>query len=362
MAALAACGQRPVATPPAKVERIAIVATETGPQRARLVAIDERGDRQFDLLAPAAELERDLYPAISPDGKWIVFASTRDQTLDGTSLWIAALGVEAKPTRLTHSMIDTNPVWTPDGRAIVFASTRGAAIGRGFDFDLWRLAIRDGAAVGEPVQLTDGEGHEVAPSVAADGTIVYASVRRAGSHHDVRADDRTSRLEERAPDGAVRVLTEGPNDGSPAFSPDGATLVFSRSSAVTPVPTDELDGELWGMPRGVPADAVRIVALPLTDETGPSWSRDGRFLFATSVYRGHDRRVLFSSVVHVDLHETPRRVRILADRAGAISRLTPAIATSLDATALRGDPEYVPELARIMSAAIEKQEQEAQRR
>ena len=41
---------------------------------------------------------------------------------------------------------------------------------------------------------------------------------------------------------------------------------------------------------------------------------------------------------------------------GAIMRLTPAVtATPLDATALHGDPEYLPALARIMQRAIERQ-------
>jgi hypothetical protein len=85
------------------------------------------------------------------------------------------------------------------------------------------------------------------------------------------------------------------------------------------------------------------------------WSRDGRFLFATSVMRG-DAGVVFSSVIHIDLRETPARARMLRDHAGAIARLTPAIAAPvLDATALQADPEYLPELARILATAIENQ-------
>jgi hypothetical protein len=62
--------------------------------------------------------------------------------------------------------------------------------------------------------------------------------------------------------------------------------------------------------------------------------------------------------VHVDLRERARRVRILEDRAGAVVRLSPAIRSEqLDATALHTDPEYLPELARIMAAAIAQQKQ-----
>ncbi|MGN6106275.1 MAG: TolB family protein, partial [Kofleriaceae bacterium] len=148
---------------------------------------------------------------------------------------------------------------------------------------------------------------------------------------------------------------EGPADTSPALSPDGATLVFARPALHDGAP----HSELWQVARGGEAAPVRLVELPLTDESGPVWSRDGRFVFATSLLRGADGKPLFSSVVHVDLQESPRRARMLQDRAGAVARLTPAIATSaLDVEALRRDPEYLSQLAKIMADAIEHARQE----
>jgi hypothetical protein len=86
------------------------------------------------------------------------------------------------------------------------------------------------------------------------------------------------------------------------------------------------------------------------------WSRDGRFVFATSAWRGETGRVVFSSIIHVDVREAPRVARILEDRVGAIVRWTPAVtATPLDAGALRSDPAYVAELGRIMRRAVEQQ-------
>ena len=279
-----------------------------------------------------------MSPAISPDGKWVVFASTRDRALDQTSLWIAKLGVEVTPTRLTgdgdaaNAWIDSHPVWTRDGRSIVFASTRD-----GGDFDLWQVA-RDGGA---PVQLTTSEHHEVTPSIAPDGSILYAAVdKQTGASH----------IEARAPDGTIAQVTPGPDEREPAVSPDGQTIAFTSR-----VERDgRKDGELWLVHRGT-GQAKQLVNLPPTDESGPVWSRDGRFVFATSVLPGASEQPLFASVVFVDRDESPMRVRILRDSAGALTRVTPAIATALDATALRRDPEYLPELAKVMAAAIAKQ-------
>ena len=344
LAALVACGARPGARPPAR-DRIAIVASERGPEGARLVAIDEHGDRQFEIVEPATTLVRDSHPAVSPDGTWIVFASSRGRALDQTSLWIVPAGITMPPRRLTDgSAIDAYPVWVPDGSAIVFASTRD-----GGGFDLWRLAMQGGTP-GALVRLTHGAGHEVTPAVAADGTIIYAEVVPDEARREI-----ATHLEERSPDGTIRALTSGPADSSPALSPDGARLVFARPQIHDGKP----DSELWVMVRATGAIAP-LVDLPLTDESGPVWSRDGRFVFATSVLRGAEGKVVFSSIIHVDLREAPPVARILEDRVGPIVRLTPAVtATPLDAAALRANPEYLPELARIMSREIEKQREAA---
>nr|MBA3463064.1 PD40 domain-containing protein [Deltaproteobacteria bacterium] len=173
-------------------------------------------------------------------------------------------------------------------------------------------------------------------------TVIYAVVSPT-------ADGQIeSHLEQRSPDGTIAKLTDGPTDTSPALSPDETTLAFARTVA-----HDNLvNTELWLM-RRADRTARRLIELPPTDESGPVWSRDGKYLFATSLMRGTEA-ALFSSVIHVDLSEQPLRARMLEDHAGGIARLTPAIvAPTLDAAALRADPEYLPELARIMSRAVE---------
>jgi len=336
----------PAADPGATV---AIVAAERGPRGIRLVAIDEHGDRRFELVAPPDVIVRDGNPAVSPDGRWLVFASTRGRTDGGTSLWIAPLSIHATPRRLTSARsIDQHPVWMPDGRAIVFASTRAKG-----DFDLWRLPL-DRGRPGVPEQLTSTSAHEVMPTIAPDGTILYASITTiapaAGGGGEIE-----SHLEERSPDGTIRPITAGPADSSPALSPEGQTLIFVRPV----VHQGAAHTGLWRIDRGAwrsrstALPATPLVHLPITDETGPVWSRDGRFVFATSVLLGNGGKVVFSSIVHVDLHERTPRARILRERSGAVPRLNPAIRSSrLDAAALDADPEYLPELARIVAAAI----------
>ncbi len=331
---------------PTKSERIAIAIAERSGSGTRLVAVDEHGDRQLELVHPAEARARDTNPAISPDGAWIVFASSRGRSIDDTSLWIAPLVPEATPVQLTHdAAIDSHPVWLRDGSAIVFASTRGDA----HTFALYELAIdARGHATGQPQRLTPAGTtitHDMTPTIGADGTIIYTAITPKPN------GEVESHLEERAPDGTITNVTAGPADTSPALSPDGKWIVFARPKEHKGVP----DGELWLLPRGGDT-AMQLIDLPVSDESGPVWSPDGRFVFATSVLRGAAGNVLFSSVIVVDTQAKPPIARILEDRVGAIVRLTPAIAPGpLDAAALDADPEYTTELVRITARAIAEQ-------
>ena len=337
---MAACtgGPKPAPQPAAKSDdRIAIVAAESGTTSVKLVAIDEHGDRRFDLLTEPAKPAREMNPAISPDGSRMVFASTRDRDDGETSLWLAKLGVEVAPTRLTTTPgVDSHPVWTSND-TIVYASTRDG------DYDLWKLKLGDA-----PTRLTHGDSHEVTPTIARDGRIIYAAVdKHTGASH----------LEELELDGTIKKLTPGPDEREPALSPDGKILVFTSHVRRDGDPTRN-DAELWRMTPGE-GEAQQLVDLPPTDEGGAVWSRDGRYIFATSVLPGAGDRPVFASVVFIDREESPPHVRLLRDSAGAIVRVTPAIATTaLDATALRNDPEYLPELARIVAWVIAKQQQQ----
>jgi hypothetical protein len=346
--AASACGSRTVVAPAQAAPPITIIVSERGADGTRLVVIDAHGDRQLDLLEPAESTARDSHPAVSPDGHWLVFASSRDRALAETSLWIAPLRTGATPVRITDGpSIESHPVWTADGTSVVFASTRV-----GGDFDLYSQRIVDGRARGAPIALTSGPGYEVTPATMRDGTVVYAAISETPSETGTTVE---SHLEARAPDGSITHVTEGPADASPALSPDERTLVFAR-----PVQHDAgLDAELWSMPAANPAAAAPLIDLPLTDESGPVWSPDGRYVFATSVLRGAEGNPVFSSVIVIDTRERPMRARMLADRIGAIPRLTPALTRApLDVSALAANPEYLPELRRIMAGAIAKQKLE----
>ncbi len=352
LAALALDGCRP-AESPIVVPELRLALTERWSGGGRLILADEHGDRWAVLAASSDEPPvRDEQPAFSPDGRWLAFVSSRGRDLAETSLWLMPAAVGATPLRLTDGLgEDVDPTWSLDGRAIVFA--------RRIDgwFALVRIAIdvRAGGVVPGPIErlAIARQVHQLAPAVGVDGRIAFQEIAAAAAPQ--------SRIAVRDPDGSVTYLTDGPRDVTPSWSPSGE-LVFAAAVARADG-TSDLD--LWRLPDG--GDAEALIDLPGTDESGPRWSHDGRWLFATSFARDPDDGVELSSVIYLDVTARPRIARMLRDRAGVIARQGPAPAPApLDAAILGAGPSYARALAdarrrRAVETDLERQRADAAR-
>jgi dipeptidyl aminopeptidase/acylaminoacyl peptidase len=327
-----------------------VLATERGAGGGVLVLIDEHGDRQAELLTEPADTSaapvRDSAAAYSPDGRWIVFASSRGQaSVEHSALWLAPARAGATPIQLTAGPADLAPAWTADGQGLVFSRVEHG------DADLWQQRLDLDPSphlVGDPRPVALGVDHQLSPTVAGDGRIAYA---RLGLDEAGRPVSRIHLVDLTGHDVA---LTVGPADSGPRFSPDGATLVFSRPTVRAPAdPTSApgVDADLWV--RAGDGTERRLWDLAGTDEGGPVFSVDGRWLFATSVAHGSDGSVVLASVVYADLWDQATTVRLLRDRAGVWTRMAPALApVVLDSAALAAGPEYRAELGRAIVRAV----------
>ena len=86
----------------------------------------------------------DIRPVVSPDGRQIVFTSTRDGGYNVYVMKIDGTGVRALTTGLDR---DDYPAWHPDGKHVVIVSERG---GR-FDLYLHEVPTEGVGPDGKPL-------------------------------------------------------------------------------------------------------------------------------------------------------------------------------------------------------------------
>ena len=166
----------------------------------------------------------DFNPQFSPDGKRVVFASSRSGSAE---IWVCeADGSNAVPLTAFGGPDTGTPRWSPDGEYIVFDSL--AAGNR----DLHVVS----AGGGKPRALTREPSQDRVPSWSRDGHWIYFTSNRGG-------DDQVWKMPW-APSGhggeAVQVTRNG---GYVAFeSPDGKTLYYTKSPAPGPLFRLPLEG------------------------------------------------------------------------------------------------------------------------
>ncbi|TSH98877.1 Tol-Pal system protein TolB [Verticiella sediminum] len=159
-------------------------------------------------------------PAWSPDGNRLAVVLSRD----GSSQIYLVNADGSNPTRLTQSgTINTEPSFSPDGRSIVFSSDRGGSA------QIYRMGV-DGSNV---TRLSFNGGHNVSPRISPDGTALTYVTRRGGSFQ-IAVLNLSS--------GNEVVLTNGPDDQSPSFSPDGGMVLYAAGQRGGTLNVRSIDG------------------------------------------------------------------------------------------------------------------------
>jgi Tol biopolymer transport system component len=208
----------------------------------------------------------DYQPDWSPDGRWVVYSSYRN---DAVELWLLDVTSGASHALTANGAVNVEPRFSPDGKRLVFVSTQYNR-----RFHLFVADVADGK-LSNVARLT-GEtksslpryyyspfDHEINPVWTRDGReIIYVSNRNhiygTGGFWRISA----------APGGepAEFHYEETNWKARPDVSPDGSRIVFSSYLGRS-------WHNLWLMPAGG-GDAFAL-GFGDWDQTNPRWSPDG---------------------------------------------------------------------------------------
>jgi hypothetical protein len=233
---------------------------ETGPL-VRHAVWDRPED--FAALGPAQD------PAVSPDGRWLVFASG-ERGLN-VELYLAEL-VDGRPrgprplVELASPADEFAPAFTAE--ALYFASDRAGGAG---GLDLWRAPYDDGL-FGRPAPLGPGlnsAADETDPAPLEEGGALAFASNRARADFDLYlAQPDADGFFQVEPLGALNSPGE---ERAPAFASEGRSLYFSsdRGGAA------RIQRSLRAAAGLGPPRAVAELAALEASESGPAPSRDG---------------------------------------------------------------------------------------
>jgi TolB protein len=163
-------------------------------------------------------------PGFSPDGRMLALTLSRGEgNLDVFTLDLASQVL----TRLTDQRsIDTEASWSTDGRQVYFTSDRAGGP------QVYRVAAEGGAA-----QRVTFEGpYNARPRISPDGKRMAVVTNDRGNYRIALVD-----LER----GFSQVLTDGRQDESPSFAPNGETLIYAtREGGRGVLATVSVDGKV----------------------------------------------------------------------------------------------------------------------
>jgi len=220
----------------------------------------------------------DVYPSVSPDGKWIVFSSDRSGK---RALYIIdSSGNNLK--QLTHfGWNEVSPKWSPDGSKIVFAAEPDSDNSEIFVVD------RDGSNL---VRLTNVRGDDSHPNWSPDGKKIIFNSARTSPDLTIPWSKQFLEIFEMNSDGSnLRQITNNKTISTyPCYAPDGKKIVFRK---VTNDP-----GYQWDFTTGTRNSEIFICNPDGSNEMNlsknasydgwPVWSPDGHFIIFSSNREG----------------------------------------------------------------------------
>lgn len=196
----------------------------------------------------------DRFPSWSPDGKELLFASTRPPSPGAQpNLDVYRMNSDGTQQRLLTAdslFLDTLPAWNPFAGTFLFTTNRHLNNSEIYSMDLLSASA---------VNLTNDSSYDSDAAWAPGGSrrIAFTSTRNGG--FDIFVMDQGAAIPQR--------ITNNPGEDShPDWSPDGRYIVFQSSRGG--------NFDLWVFDTD--QNTLTQLTTDAPNETDPTWSPDGR--------------------------------------------------------------------------------------
>jgi hypothetical protein len=228
---------RPVFTPDGKE---LIFTRYDGYTRQRIARLPVDGPRAPKAGSPMSWQKTEVLtdaaggPSLSGDGRYIAF---HEQTIWRTNYFFNDVFLYDRKThekrRLTDGARAWNPALSPDGKWVVFEQTANSSRGLG------RLAVDGDGTIENLVPVANME-HAYTPVFSPDGKSIAFSWWRKGGFRDIYTMDLTTRQ-------TTRITNDRSYDLEPRYSPDGKLLYFvsDRTGVYNLFAFEFESGKIW---------------------------------------------------------------------------------------------------------------------
>jgi TolB protein len=230
--------------------RVAFVNVEGTPpkQRYKLIVSDYDGENQQTITSSDEPI---MSPAWSPDAQNLAYVSFESKA---SAIYVQTLRTGERKRVSARAGINGAPSWSPDGKTLALTLSR-----KDGDVDVYTLDLNSQVLT----RMTFDPGIDTEPSWSSDGKKLYFNSDRAGGPQiyqiDVASPNRATRVSFEgsynarprvSPDGkqlavvhldrgnfriaiidlaskGLQVLSEGRQDESPSYAPNGAVLIYA---------------------------------------------------------------------------------------------------------------------------------------
>ncbi len=249
-------------------------------------------------------------PAVSPDGKWVIFSVAEpsyDEKKEASDLWIVPADGSAPPRRLTSSKGgESASDWSPDSRKVAFSAKRE-------DDEVAQVYVIDVAGGGEARRITSSPLAARSPVWSPDGRSIAFQGSAYPGAADAEANTKVA-AERKDAKSKVRIYERFPIRRWDRWLDDTQTHLFVVSADGEGAPRDLLAGTgLVGLPGfGGPGgegssedlehewspDSRSIVFAATTNRNASAYDPVNTHLFEAPVAGGDPRRLTTGNAAH----------------------------------------------------------------